>query len=78
MVQHDLEVLARGMPYLDPRRLLQQGEEGSEIADGQRIDAGGDVVAADLDEAELGVIGPLAQEFGVQRKKIGACQVRTE
>ena len=65
-VPADFDVLARCVENLQHFLIIHQIEEGSEV------DAGGDGVdhhcfirAGDLDDAEDGVIGRLAQEFGI-------------
>lgn len=62
----DLQVLPRGMEDLDHVLVAHQRHEGGEVeAVGQRVDHHGLVGRGHLDQAELRVIGRLAQELGV-------------
>ncbi len=68
LVPADFNVLAGGMENLDHFFVRHQGEEGGEVhALGQRIDDERFVRACHLRDAELRIVGALAQEFGVDR-----------
>ncbi len=70
LVPADLDVLAGGVEDLDYPLVGQQVEQGAKLdSRGQRVDHDQFVDARHLEHAELGVIGALAQEFGVDRHK---------
>ena len=65
-VPDDLDVLPGGVKDLQHVRVRHQREEGREVdAVGERIDDDSLVGAGHLNNAEQGVIGGLAQEFGI-------------
>ena len=61
----DLQVLTPRMPDLDARRFGQQGQVRRQVFDRERIDAGGNAIAAHLQQAQLRIVGLLAEELGV-------------
>ena len=66
--QQHFQILARGMQYLDAGRSPERRCQRRNALEGDRIDAHGTTRPADLHEAELSAIGPLAHEFGVERE----------
>ena len=74
----DLQILAGGVKYLGDGPVLEEPLDGAQIIDGQRIDAGGDILVADLDQRQPGVVGALAHELGVDGKKFALAQLLAE
>ena len=70
-VGDDLEILRAGVEHLGDGGVLEQGADGREVVDGERVDRGGLVMGAELDEAELGEVGLLAQELGIDGEDMG-------
>jgi len=67
--EEDFNVLPRGMQHLDDTGPLDELVEGREIdAGGEGVDDPLDAWRRHLDQAQLGIIGLVAQEFGVQRQ----------
>ena len=66
LVPDDLDVLAGGVEHLQHLLVAHQFEERLEVdARGQRVDHDRFVGARHLHDAEQGIVGRLAQEFGV-------------
>ena len=74
----DLEILPGGVHHLEHRCVGHQGQQRGEIdARRQRIDRHGLLGAGDLHQAELGVIGAIAHELGVDGDEaLGAHRVQ--
>ena len=67
--EEDLDVLPRRMQHLDDVGPPDQLVEGRQVDAGrQGIDDALDARRRHLDQAELGIIGLVAQEFGIQRQ----------
>ena len=65
-VHHDLDVLAGGVKHFQHVRVVHQVEKGFQIySRGQGIDQPLGLFAGNLDQAEVGPIGRLTHEFGV-------------
>ena len=78
-LHHDLHVLPRGVEDLHHSLVRHQVPEGLHVEPvGERIDDGRASLRGDLDEAELGVVGRLAQELGVHRHEGRVDHLRAE
>ncbi|MNS80467.1 hypothetical protein D3C72_1141470 [compost metagenome] len=75
----DFDVLTGGVEDLDDRFVAQQGEEGLQVQIlGQGVDDRGVRGRSGLDQAQLGPVGRLAHELGVDRDERGLGQPFTE
>ena len=70
--QQDLEILARGMQHLLRRGRGEGRGERAEVLQRDRVDADRPVGRGQLQQAELGAIGALAQELGVEADGVAA------
>ena len=71
-VDDDLDILAGGVEDLQDLGVGHQFVERRQIDPlGQGVDGGGVVRPRDLGQAELGPVGALAHEFGVDRHELG-------
>ena len=80
-MKYDLEILAARMEQLDDPLVGEQGLERIEALDGEGIDDGHPIIRRQLQKAQLGVVGLLAEELGVHRKHartLGAAGERLE
>ncbi len=79
-VEDDLHVLPAGMENLQAILVLaQQVEQRSEVDPvGHRVDGGGFLLVPDLHQAQFGVIGVLAHEFGIDADEIALAQPFTQ
>jgi hypothetical protein len=69
----DFEILARGVEDLEHLGIGHQFVERGQVdAFGQGVDRRRFVRASDLGQAELGPVGALAHEFGIDRDVVGA------
>jgi hypothetical protein len=74
----DLQVLAGGVQHLGGGRVEQKFEQRAGVVESQRVDAGHDVVAGHLHQAEARAVGLLAYELGVERQPGTAAQADAE
>ena len=77
-VEKDLQILPRGVHHQGHGGVVEDVQQRVDVLQRQRIDAGDQFVAGDLDQTELGVIGLFAQEFGIQRQRLAAAQAVAE
>jgi hypothetical protein len=72
--QH-LEILARGVHHLHGAGGGERSGERRQAGQRQRVDAVGALLGGRLHQAELGAVGALAQELGVEGDGGGGAQV---
>ena len=67
--QERLDVLARGVQELRPRRVREQRRERAAVRDRERVDEDDVARGRGLDQAQLRVVRPFAHELGVERER---------
>ena len=75
LVIEDVDVLRAGVEDLDAGRVGHDGGQRLQAAHCQRVDDGLDLLVVELDEAELGIVGLLAEELGVYSEDRRALEV---
>ena len=71
--QH-FQVLARRVQHLDPPRDRRENSTAAQIGQRQRIEHRAGVGGRGLDQAQLGKIGALAHELGVERDEVAGAR----
>ena len=75
IVQEYLEVLACRMQDLEDAAVIQDVEQRTQVAQFQGVDAGRHLAVTDLNQAEPGIIGLLADELGIKRQPFTAFEL---
>src|SRR5690606_22423756 len=71
----DLEVLTAAVQHPGRARPRERGEERREIEARQTVDARRHAVRRDLHEAELRIVGSLANELGIERYELRSAEL---